>query len=139
MKGRSIDPAQGGGAPPDERPVDQASSRPGCTPISSHTARLPTRSSAKLRERDARADRGPRSCRCRRRALLTFARLVGARRAIELGTFTGYSALCIARGLPADGRLLCCDVSREWTDVGRPLWRRAGVEDRIDLHLAPAP
>lgn len=72
-------------------------------------------------------------------ALLTFlARLVGARRAIELGTFTGYSALCIARGLPADGQLLCCDVSREWTDVGRPFWRRAGIEDRIDLRLAPA-
>jgi caffeoyl-CoA O-methyltransferase len=72
-------------------------------------------------------------------ALLTFlARLIGARRAIELGTFTGYSALCIARGLPPDGRLLCCDVSREWTDIGRPFWRRAGVEDRIDLRLAPA-
>lgn len=72
-------------------------------------------------------------------ALLTFlARLIGARRVIELGTFTGYSALCIARGLPPDGRLLCCDVSREWTDIGRPFWRRAGVEDRIDLRLAPA-
>jgi caffeoyl-CoA O-methyltransferase len=72
-------------------------------------------------------------------ALLTFlARLIGARRAIELGTFTGYSALCLARGLGPDGKLLCCDVSREWTDVGRPFWRRAGVEDRIDLRLAPA-
>ncbi len=72
-------------------------------------------------------------------ALLTFlARLIGARRAIELGTFTGYSALCIARGLPPDGLLICCDVSREWTDIGRPFWRRAGVEDRIDLRLAPA-
>lgn len=72
-------------------------------------------------------------------ALLTFlARLIGASRAIELGTFTGYSALCIARGLAPGGRLLCCDVSREWTDVGRPFWRRAGVEDRIDLRLAPA-
>lgn len=72
-------------------------------------------------------------------ALLTFlARLIGARRAIELGTFTGYSALCIARGLPPGGSLLCCDVSREWTEIGRPFWRRAGVEDRIDLRLAPA-
>lgn len=72
-------------------------------------------------------------------ALLTFlVRLIGARRAIELGTFTGYSALCIARGLPPDGSLLCCDVSREWTDIGRSFWRRAGVEDRIDLRLAPA-
>jgi len=72
-------------------------------------------------------------------ALLTFlARLIGARRAIELGTFTGYSALCIARGLAEGGKLLCCDVSREWTDIGRPFWKRAGVEDRIDLRLAPA-
>jgi len=72
-------------------------------------------------------------------ALLTLlARLIGAKRAIEVGTFTGYSALCIARGLGEGGKLLCCDVSREWTDVGRPFWRRAGVEDRIDLRLAPA-
>ncbi len=72
-------------------------------------------------------------------ALLTFlARLIGARRAIELGTFTGYSAICIARGLAEGGKLLCCDVSQEWTDIGRPFWKRAGVEDRIDLRLAPA-
>jgi caffeoyl-CoA O-methyltransferase len=72
-------------------------------------------------------------------ALLTFlARLIGARRAIELGTFTGYSAICIARGLAEGGELLCCDVSREWTDIGRPFWKRAGVESKIDLRLAPA-
>jgi len=72
-------------------------------------------------------------------AFLTFmARLIGARRAIEVGTFTGYSALCIARGLPEDGLLLCCDTSREWTDIGRPYWERAGVADRIDLRIAPA-
>lgn len=72
-------------------------------------------------------------------ALLTFlARLIGARKAIELGTFTGYSAICIARGLAEGGELLCCDVSREWTDIGRPFWKRAGVESRIDLRLAPA-
>ena len=70
--------------------------------------------------------------------LFWLARLIGARKAIELGTFTGYSALCIARGLAEGGTLLCCDVSREWTDIGRPFWRRAGVEDRIDLRLAPA-
>jgi len=63
---------------------------------------------------------------------------IGARRAVEVGTFTGYSALCIARGLPADGHLLCCDVSREWTDVGRPFWERAGVAERIELRIAPA-
>jgi caffeoyl-CoA O-methyltransferase len=65
-------------------------------------------------------------------------RLVGARSAVEIGTFTGYSALCIARGLPADGHLLCCDVSEEWTAVGRPFWEQAGVADRIELRLAPA-
>jgi len=65
-------------------------------------------------------------------------RLVGAKSAVEVGTFTGYSALCIARGLPADGHLLCCDVSEEWTSVGRPYWDQAGVADRIELRIAPA-
>ena len=65
-------------------------------------------------------------------------RLVGARRAVEVGTFTGYSALCIARGLLADGRLLCCDISEEWTAIAREAWTRAGVTDRIELRLAPA-
>jgi caffeoyl-CoA O-methyltransferase len=65
-------------------------------------------------------------------------RLIGAKYAIEVGTFTGYSALCLARGLPADGRLICCDVSEEWTSIGRPFWERAGVAGRIDLRIAPA-
>jgi caffeoyl-CoA O-methyltransferase len=65
-------------------------------------------------------------------------RVSGARTAIELGTFTGYSALCIARGLPEDGKLLCCDVSQEWTDVARRYWERAGVAKKIELKLAPA-
>ena len=65
-------------------------------------------------------------------------RIVGARYAVEVGTFTGYSALCIARGLPPDGRLLCCDVSEEWTSVGRRFWEQAGVADRIELRIAPA-
>jgi caffeoyl-CoA O-methyltransferase len=65
-------------------------------------------------------------------------RLIGARSAVEVGTFTGYSALCIARGLPADGKLVCCDVSDEWTCIGRPYWEKAGVADRIDLRIAPA-
>ena len=64
--------------------------------------------------------------------------LVGARRAVEVGTFTGYSALCIARGLVPGGRLLCCDVSEEWTSIGRPYWEQAGVAERIDLVIAPA-
>ncbi|MDP9335776.1 MAG: O-methyltransferase [Actinomycetota bacterium] len=70
--------------------------------------------------------------------LTVLTRLIGARRAIEIGTFTGYSALCIARGLPADGRLVCCDVSEEWTAIGRRAWGEAGVADRIDLRIAPA-
>lgn len=65
-------------------------------------------------------------------------RLVGARNIIEVGTFTGFSALAFARGLPADGKVLCCDVSEEWTSIGREHWRRAGVDDRIELRLGPA-
>jgi caffeoyl-CoA O-methyltransferase len=70
--------------------------------------------------------------------LTVLTRLIGARNAIEIGTFTGYSALCIARGLPADGRLTCCDVSEEWTAVGRRAWDTDGVGERIDLRIAPA-
>jgi caffeoyl-CoA O-methyltransferase len=65
-------------------------------------------------------------------------RLLGARRAVEIGTFTGYSALCVARGLPDDGTLLACDVSEDWTSVARKAWERAGVDHKIDLHVAPA-
>src|SRR5262245_61199751 len=63
---------------------------------------------------------------------------LGVQSAVEVGTFTGYSALCIARGLGEGGRLLCCDVSDEWTAIGRPYWEKAGVADRIDLRIAPA-
>ena len=63
---------------------------------------------------------------------------IGARRAVEVGTFTGYSALSIARGLAPGGRLLCCDVSEEWTAIARRYWERAGVADRIELRIAPA-
>jgi caffeoyl-CoA O-methyltransferase len=66
------------------------------------------------------------------------ARLVGARFAVEVGTFTGYSSLATARGLADGGRLLCCDVSEEYTAVARKYWERAGVDDRIDLVIAPA-
>lgn len=65
-------------------------------------------------------------------------RLLVARRAVEVGTFTGYSALCIARGLADGGRLLCCDVNEEWAAIAREHWERAGVADRIDLRIAPA-
>jgi caffeoyl-CoA O-methyltransferase len=72
-------------------------------------------------------------------ALMTLlTRLIGARRAIEVGTFTGYSALCIARGLPDDGELICCDISEEWTATGLPFWEQAGVREKIDLRIGPA-
>ncbi len=64
--------------------------------------------------------------------------VIGARRVIEVGTFTGYSALCLARGLPADGRLIACDVSEEWTSIARRYWAEAGVSARIDLRIGPA-
>jgi predicted O-methyltransferase YrrM len=70
--------------------------------------------------------------------LTMLARLVGARQAVEVGTFTGYSSLCIARGLAQGGNLLCCDVSEEWTAIARLAWERAGLADRIDLRIAPA-
>lgn len=71
--------------------------------------------------------------------LLTFlARLIGAREAIEIGTFTGLSALCIAEGLTDDGHLTCFDVSDDYVSVGRPYWERAGVADRIEVIIGPA-
>jgi caffeoyl-CoA O-methyltransferase len=66
------------------------------------------------------------------------ARAIGARRAIEVGTFTGYSSLCLARGLPEDGLLICCDTSAEWTAIGRPFWEKARVAHKIELRIAPA-
>jgi len=70
--------------------------------------------------------------------LTLLTRLLGVERAIEIGTFTGYSALAIARGLGAGGRLLCCDTSEEWTAIGRRHWEKAGIADRIELRLGPA-
>jgi caffeoyl-CoA O-methyltransferase len=70
--------------------------------------------------------------------LTMLTRLIGARRAVEVGTFTGYSSLCIARGLADGGNLLCCDVSEEWTRIAVRAWQRAGLADRIELRLAPA-
>jgi caffeoyl-CoA O-methyltransferase len=66
------------------------------------------------------------------------ARATGARRAIEIGTFTGTSALAVARGMGPEGRLLCCDVSEEWTAVATEHWAKAGVADRIELRIGPA-
>jgi predicted O-methyltransferase YrrM len=70
--------------------------------------------------------------------LALLVRLLGARRVVEVGTFTGYSALAMAQALPPGGRVLCCDVSEEWTAIARRYWKEAGVEDRIELRLAPA-
>jgi caffeoyl-CoA O-methyltransferase len=58
--------------------------------------------------------------------------------AVEIGTFTGYSALAVARAMPADGRLICCDRSEKWTDIGRAAWTAAGVSDRIEVRIGPA-
>jgi len=65
-------------------------------------------------------------------------RLIGAKRCIEIGTYTGYSALAVAQALPPDGELIACDVSRTFTDVGEPFWREAGVANRIKLRIQPA-
>jgi predicted O-methyltransferase YrrM len=72
------------------------------------------------------------------RLMSMLVKLIGARRCIEIGTYTGYSALCVALALPEDGQLIACDVSEEWANVGRPFWREAGVESRIDLRIRPA-
>jgi caffeoyl-CoA O-methyltransferase len=64
--------------------------------------------------------------------------LMGARLAVEVGTFTGYSALSVALAMPSDGRLVCCDLSSDYTDIGKPYWARAGVADKIDLRIGPA-
>jgi caffeoyl-CoA O-methyltransferase len=70
--------------------------------------------------------------------LTMLTQLTGAKLAVEVGTFTGYSSICIARGLSAGGRLIACDVSEEWTSIARKYWQRAGVDDRIELRIAPA-
>lgn len=65
-------------------------------------------------------------------------KLIGAKNIIEVGTFTGYSSLCMARALPDNGYLLCCDIDEQWTDIARRYWKRAGVAHKIELQLAPA-
>lgn len=65
-------------------------------------------------------------------------RLSGARKTIEIGTFTGYSALCVAQALPPDGRVVCCDISEQYTAIARRYWQEAGLAERIELHVAPA-
>jgi predicted O-methyltransferase YrrM len=94
---------------------------------------------AELRAETAKLPRGTMQIGADQGAFLKIlVRLLSARRCLEIGTFTGYSALVVASALPSDGRLVACDVSEEWTRIARRYWQRAGLADRIDLHLAPA-
>src|SRR5438046_4578099 len=70
--------------------------------------------------------------------LALLVRLIGAQRALEIGTYTGYSALAVAMALPANGHLVCCDINDEWTQVALRYWREAGLADKVDLRVAPA-
>jgi predicted O-methyltransferase YrrM len=93
----------------------------------------------RLREETARMTQGGMQIGADQAGLLALlVHTIGARRALEIGTFTGYSALAVAKALPADGQLVCCDTSDEWTQIARRYWREAGVADKIQLHLAPA-
>jgi O-methyltransferase len=93
----------------------------------------------RLREETARMPRaGMQISAHQGQQIALLARTIGARRAVEVGTFTGYSALCIAEALTDEGKLWCCDVSEEWTRVGRRYWKEAGLESRIELSIAPA-
>jgi predicted O-methyltransferase YrrM len=94
---------------------------------------------ARLRTETARLPRGTMQISPEQGQLMgLLVKLIGARRALEIGTFTGYSALAVATALPTDGKLICCDVSQEWTDIAQRYWREAGVLDRVELRLAPA-
>ncbi|GAA2514110.1 O-methyltransferase [Winogradskya humida] len=91
------------------------------------------------RTREAIPDQAHMSVAPEEGALLTFlVRLLGAKRIVEVGTFTGFSSLCLARGLSPGGALITCDVSPEWTTLAREFWTRGGVADRIELRLGPA-
>ena len=70
--------------------------------------------------------------------LALLVKLLGAQRVLEIGTYTGYSAMCMAEALPGDGKLVTCDISVEWTDIAQRHWRAAGIAEQIDLRIAPA-
>ncbi|HEX7338904.1 MAG TPA: class I SAM-dependent methyltransferase [Rhodanobacteraceae bacterium] len=108
------------------------------TYLHQHTLREPP-VLAQLREETARLPNGGMQISPEQGQLMALlVRLIGARRCLEVGTFTGYSSTVVALALPDDGRLVACDVSREWTDIARRCWEQAGVTHKIDLHLAPA-
>jgi predicted O-methyltransferase YrrM len=91
-----------------------------------------------LREETLRLPRGRMQAGPETAQVLAFlVRVLGARNCLEVGTFTGFSALTVAQALPPDGRLIACDVSEEWTSIGRRYWQEAGVADRIDLRIGP--
>jgi len=93
----------------------------------------------RLREETAKLPQGGMQIGADQGTLLgLLARSIGASMALEIGTFTGYSALAIAAALPADGKLVCCDINEEWTSIARRYWEEAGVAERIELRLAPA-
>ncbi len=93
----------------------------------------------RLREETAAMPRSTMQIGPEQGALLAMlVRLIGARRCLEIGTFTGYSSTVVALALPQDGAMVCCDVSVEWTDVARRYWADAGVADKIDLRIGPA-
>jgi O-methyltransferase len=100
---------------------------------------LETDTQKKLRAETARLPQAGMQIGADQGALLALlARAIGTKMALEIGTFTGYSALAVAAALPAGGRLFCCDVSQEWTAIARRYWKEAGLAERIELRLAPA-
>lgn len=93
----------------------------------------------KLREHTARLEWSQMQIAPEQGAFMAFlVKLLGVRKAIEVGVYTGYSSLSVAQALPSDGRLIACDISKEWTDIARQYWRAAGVEQKVELHLGEA-
>jgi predicted O-methyltransferase YrrM len=104
-----------------------------------HTITRESKVAAELRERTMRVPHGGMMTPPDTAALLgLIVRMIGAKRAIEVGTFTGYGSLAIASALPRGGKLICLDISEERPAIGKPYWKRAGVADRIELRIAPA-
>jgi predicted O-methyltransferase YrrM len=93
----------------------------------------------RLRQETARDEMAQMQCAPEQGQLMALLiKLMGARKALEIGVYTGYSALCIASALPADGKLIACDIDAAWTATARRYWKAAGLDDRIELRLAPA-